>query len=213
MNSAVRSLAVLLAALGTPSAAFASLQCPGGIVSVGDARIDLLAKCGPPALQDRRVDDHWAVNGTPTGGSVGRRVSIVVEEWSYDFGPSAFTYLVRLENGRIVALERGSYGHRQDAPPERTRPPRASCDENAVREGDSKLDVLSRCGEPAVADAWDEAEGETTGDGQGLVAGRSTTYRMERWTYDFGRNHFLRFVRLENGRVVKVSTGNYGYAD
>lgn len=215
MNAAIRSLTVAatLAALAAPAAAHAdSLRCTGGLVSVGDARLDLLARCGPPTLRDRRVDERWTVAGTE-GAAVGRKVSVVVEEWSYDFGPNAFTCLVRLENGRIVAMERGSYGRRQEPPAERLRPARASCDENAVREGDGKLDVLSRCGEPAALDAWDEAVGELLTDGTGFAAGGGRTTRVERWTYDFGRNRFVRFLRIENGRVVKVSTGSYGYAD
>jgi hypothetical protein len=215
MNAAIRSLAVAavtLAALPTPAAGADSLRCAGGLVSAGDARLDLLARCGPPDLRDRRVDERWTIAGKE-GAAVGRRVSVVVEEWSYDFGPNAFTCLVRLENGRIVAMERGTYGRRREPPAERLRPARASCEENAVREGDGKLDVLSRCGEPAALDAWDEAVGELVTDGTGFAAGAGRTTRVERWTYDFGRNRFVRFVRIENGRVVKVSTGSYGYAD
>jgi hypothetical protein len=214
MTAALRLLA-LAVALAAPAAALAdgSLRCAGGIVSTNDARIDLLAKCGPPALRDRRVDDRWSVRGDKGGAAVGRRISIVIEEWSYDFGPNAFTALVRLENGRIVDVVRGTYGRRQDPPPDRLHPPRASCDEHAIHEGDGKLEVLSRCGEPAVVDAWDEAEGLVVTDAEGLAAGSTTTVRIERWTYDFGRDHFLRFVRLENGRVTAVHTGGYGYAD
>lgn len=209
MTSFARSLVVLLAAAGAPAAfADSSLRCPGGIVSVGDAAIDLLARCGPPALRDRRVDEQWVVTeatgevrtvrGRPTEAlrtAVGRRVTVVIDEWSYDFGPSAFTYVIRLENGRIQDFTRGDYG-RRDGPPDRPIPPRARCEENTVHEGDTKLDVLSRCGEPAVRDAWDELQG-----------------RVELWTFDHGRDRFVRYIRIVNGRVVKVTTGSYGYAD
>lgn len=212
------ALASTLAALTLPRTASAddSLRCPGGLVSVGDAGVDLLARCGPPALRERRVDDRWATAGNadhPGKTAVSREVSVVIDEWSYDFGPNAFSYVARLENGRVVAFVRGSYGHRQDPPAERVAPPRARCDENAVHEGDAKLDVLSRCGEPAAIDAWDETASVVTADRKGEASGASTTTRVERWTYDHGRNRFLRFVRFENGRVVKVSTGGYGYAD
>lgn len=224
MNASARLLSLLapllgaLAALSAPAAARAdgSLRCSGGIVSVGDGRLDLLAKCGPPALRDSRVDDRWVVAAVPGGAgqaATGRKVSVVVDEWSYDFGTRAFTYVVRLENGRIVDFVRGNYGHSQEPPPGRVLPARARCDENAIHEGDTKLDVVSRCGEPAVVDAWDEAGGVLVRDGKGFAAGSGSTLRVERWTYDLGRNRLLRIVRFEDGRVVKVGTGSYGYAD
>jgi len=83
-----------------------------------------------------------------------------------------------------------------------------------VHEGDVKLDVLARCGEPAVVDAWDETNGTFVSDGHGhRAAGETVTVRVERWTYDLGRNRLVRFVRFENGRVAEVTTGSYGYAD
>jgi hypothetical protein len=39
------------------------------------------------------------------------------------------------------------------------------------------------------------------------------TVAIEVWTYDFGRNRFLRFVRFEDGKVTAVETGGYGYAE
>jgi len=217
MNSATRLAAALLAALAalaapTARAGDSSLRCAGGIVSVGDSALDLLAKCGAPALRDRRVDERWLVTaGSPTQPDhvgvgqrtvqpdvvgVGQRTTVVLEDWSYDFGSNAFTYVIKLENGRVADFVRGGYGHRKDAPRVRPVPPRAGCDENAVGEGDTKLDVLSRCGEPALRDAWDGPNG-----------------RVEVWTYDHGRGRLVRYVQLEDGRVVKVRTGGYGYAD
>ncbi len=200
-STIARGLVTALAALAAPAALAgdSSLRCAGGIVSLGDSALDLLAKCGSPALRDRRVDEQWLVSAgseaQPDLG-VGRRTTVVVEEWWYDFGPNAFTSAVELRNGRIVGFVRGSYGHRQEAPPARPVPPRARCEENAVREGDTKLDVLSRCGEPALRDAWDGVQG-----------------RVEVWTYDHGRDRLVRYVQIEDGRVVKVRTGSYGYAD
>jgi hypothetical protein len=199
--TAIRLAAAALAALAAPAAfADSSLRCAGGIVSVGDSALDLLAKCGPPALRDRRVDERWRLSAgseaQPEVVGVGQRTTAVLEDWSYDFGPNAFTYVVKLENGRVVDFVRGGYGHRPDSPPARPVPPRARCEENTVREGDTKLDVLVRCGEPALRDVWEGERG-----------------RIEVWTYDHGRDRLVRYVQLEDGRVVKVRTGSYGYAD
>jgi hypothetical protein len=196
---------LLLFALTAPSAAAAdSLRCARGVVSEGDARIDLLGKCGTPDLRERRLVQGWGVATTGRMGAdgriiAGRTTDVVVEEWTYDFGPSMFSYLVTLENGRIVRIDRLGYGQRQEPARDPVPPPRATCDHLAgVSEGAGKLDVLARCSDPAVVDAWDEAGGAV---------------RVEVWTYDLGRNRLVRFVRFENGRVTEVTTGSHGYAD
>ena len=71
-------LSLLAVALAAPAAADDSLDCPGGIVAVGDAKIDLLGKCGPPSLQE--VVDYSLATllryGLP---GAGRRASATVE--------------------------------------------------------------------------------------------------------------------------------------
>ncbi len=41
-----------LAILPAPSLADGSFRCDGGIVSVGDSKLDLVGKCGWPTLQE-----------------------------------------------------------------------------------------------------------------------------------------------------------------
>jgi hypothetical protein len=126
-------------------------------------------------------------------------------DWTYDLGPDAFVHVVTLENGRVTAVERRGYGYRRAAFPP-PAPPRARCDPAYVREGDVKLDVLSRCGEPAVVDDWEESRSAFVSDGHGRRAvGEVTTVRVEQWTCDLGRNRL--------GRVVAVTSGSYGYAE
>lgn len=188
-----------------------SLRCDGRLVSVGDARIDLLGRCGEPALRERRVDERW--EGV-TDGVVGqgKRVTTAIEDWTYDFGPQSFVQIVTLTNGRITSIKGRSYGYSSGGP-KPVRIPRSRCDLGTVHEGDVKLDVLARCGEPAVVDSWDEVRGVFAVGDPGVAAGQSVAVRVEVWTYDLGPNQFVRFVRLENGRVTAVSTGTYGYAD
>jgi hypothetical protein len=206
----LRFLAALALCAGVARAE-SSLRCGSRIVAVGDARIDLLARCGEPALRERRVQDYaqGVTNGTM---GQGRRLTAVIEEWTYDFGPQSFAYLVRLVNGRIIAIDRLSYGYASGGP-KPVRIPRAQCDPGTLHAGDAKLDVLARCGEPAMVDAWDEERGVVSTLEPGWSAGGSATIRVEVWTYDLGPNQFVRFIRMENGRVTEVLTGTYGYAD
>lgn len=200
-----------LAACGGLARADGSLRCGGRLVSVGDARIDLLGRCGEPALRERRVDERW--EGVTDGvAGQGMRVATVIEDWTYDFGPQSFVQIVTLTNGRITGIQGRSYGYSSHGP-KPARIPRSRCDLGTVHEGDVKLDVLARCGEPAAVDSWDEVRGVFAVVDRGVAAGQSVAVRVEIWTYDLGPNQFVRFVRLENGRVTAVSTGTYGYAD
>jgi hypothetical protein len=207
-------LAGAAAAGAAPALADGSIRCEGGLVSQGDARIDLLGKCGLPALQERRVESRTAAAGTRTAGAL-RSVGAVIEEWTYDFGPRSFVQVVTLENGRVRSVERLSYGHASDGRPAPVRLPRATCGDLAgIGEGDGKLDVLARCGEPALRDAWEETRTIYARDRrEGVAASESTTVQLETWTYDLGRNRFVQFVTFENGRVIRIRSGSYGYAD
>jgi hypothetical protein len=182
-----------LASLVHVSAAAASessLTCAGGLVGIGDATIDLLGKCGAPALRESRVAD---------------------ERWTYDFGPQRFLMFVALDGGRVVGIERGGYGH-GDASPLPVAIPRATCETGALHVGDAKVDLLARCGEPAAIDVRYEAPRLTVTGVSAASALRAGPAEVEVWTYDFGPNAFLRFVVLQDGMVTRVDTGSYGYA-
>lgn len=210
----VRRCSILMAALALcagEARADGSLRCGGRLVSVGDARIDLLGRCGEPTLREGRVDERWEA-ATDGAAGQGRRVTTAIEEWTYDFGPRSFAAVVTLANGRITRIADLSYGY---ASGERkpARIARARCDPDKVHAGDAKLDILARCGEPALVDAWDEVRGLLEAGAPGEASGKTVTVHLEVWTYDLGPNQFVRFVHLENGRVTGVSTGTYGYAD
>ncbi len=203
------SVAAILIALAAPCARADSLRCAGGIVQTGDWKIDLLAKCGRPSL----VEDHVREGGTfDARNGVARRVYAPVDVWTYDFGRNRFVQLVRIVKGRIVAIERGSYGY-ADEQPWRGKPNKSTCDPAALSEGKLTLEILARCGEPAVKDEWEE-EVSAVRQVDGQVVATETVYRtVAVWTYDFGPNILVRFVRIEDGRVTRVETGSYGYGD
>jgi hypothetical protein len=198
----------LLALAPAAVLADSSISCAGGIVSVGDAKLDLLAKCGRPTLQERRIEQA----SLRVRAGAGRRVTAPVELWTYDLGRSRFVQVVKLVAGKVAGVERGSHGYADEqARPERPR--RAACDPGVLSVGKLKLDLLARCGEPATVDVWEEELRAVQEIGDHTVLAQSVTVQVELWTYDFGRNHLLRLVRLEDGRVTAVDTGSYGYAE
>lgn len=209
-SSPVRLARVALAAAAlcaAPGARGDSLRCAGGIVSTGDSKLDLLGKCGPPSLEETETAE---VTTLAPKGSAGRRVVALLELWTYDLGRNRFVQVVRIVKGRIVSIVRGSYGYAEgEGTPERPR--KAACDPSALAEGKLKLELLARCGEPAIVDAWREEVAVVPPDGAEAVPAASVSLTIERFTYDFGPNQLVRFVQLEDGRVTRVETGSYGY--
>jgi hypothetical protein len=188
-----------------------SLRCAGGIVSLGDATIDLLGKCGAPALREPLVDEAYVAS------RVGylplrRTLFVTAERWTYDFGPQRFLMFVTVERGKVAAVERGGYGYAREEPPS-VPVPRAECDSSAIRAGSSKLDLLARCGEPVLVDVRPLVDLYPADVSRGVVGWRPGQIRdLEVWTYDFGPQQLVRFVFFENGVVREVETGGHGYA-
>ena len=83
------------------------------------------------------------------------------------------------------------------------------CGKRLVSLGDNKAEVLIKCGEPAWKDAWTD---QLITDVNTVNALRVSIDR-ECWVYNFGHHSFLRFLLFENGRLIKVTTGDYGYDD
>jgi len=98
---------VLATLLAAPAAAQAeTLRCEGGIVAVGDWKLDLLGKCGEPTLKEEVPATtgvlHWP---GVTSAMLAR------ERWSYDFGPQANASRLEFEHGRLARVITGGYGY------------------------------------------------------------------------------------------------------
>jgi hypothetical protein len=204
--------ALLAAALTAPLAAIGdvSLRCDGGIVSIGDSKLDLLGKCGVPSLQEASQEDRASFQRTRDDQLLsGRRVTLTIERWTYDFGPRRFIQVVTLDTGKVVSIEQGSYGYGVAPPqPALGTIPRARCEHLGLREGLTTYDVLARCGPPAVRDGrlvklFDAGDGTTV----------TRTVTVEVWSYDFGPRVLVRRLEFEDGRLARVETGGYGYSE
>ncbi len=186
-----------------------SIRCAGGLVSVGDATIDLLGRCGAPTLREVVAYDGGVATLGPQRGAYNAATS---ERWTYDFGPQQFVMVVKVEGGKVSAVERGTNRGYARAE-EDTRPPipRAACDSSEVRVGLSKLDLLARCGDPALMEM--RKEGLAFGGSRGsLLLSNEAPRDVEVWTYDFGPQQLVRFAILADGVVVRVDTGGHGYS-
>jgi hypothetical protein len=201
-------MATALAA--SPARGDDGMGCAGGVVSVGDSRLDLLGKCGEPTFTESRQAQRQEWVGDRVQGA-SRTVTITLETWTYDLGPGRLVRYARIEAGKVVDVRSGGYGRAAEVPRRDGAVPRAPCEPTAIRTGDTAYDLLSQCGEPVFRDVREEQLSVAEIDGQ-VAVGSTVWVVKETWTYDFGPRAFVRYVLVRDGRVTGVRTGSYGYS-
>jgi hypothetical protein len=111
------------------TAAASSLRCGLRLITVGDYKDRVLAECGEPdavqVWEEERVygyqhhpglygvyEDYEYVRPKNRLGSPYRiRQLVVVEEWTYNHGPTRFLNHLILENGIVRSITSGDYGY------------------------------------------------------------------------------------------------------
>lgn len=122
------SLLLLSSCLLFSSTVFA-LRCGHVLVDLGDSKQDVLDKCGDPESVDSHIESRGVVSSTNasqyagisqnnpnglrsyTGGalSYGQQqygeITVIVDEWIYDFGRRRLQQYLRFENGRLKEVK------------------------------------------------------------------------------------------------------------
>jgi hypothetical protein len=71
--------------------------------------------------------------------------------------------------------------------------------------GDSKLEVIAKCGEPAVGGfGVDPSVGQRPDDRRASLLAR------DEWKYDFGRERHVHYLSFRYGRLLEIRTGGFG---
>ncbi|WP_170920445.1 DUF2845 domain-containing protein [Desulfacinum hydrothermale] len=80
-----------------------ALRCSGRLVRIGDSKVDVLAKCGPPLYEqfvgERKIRTRFGHD------------KLILEDWIYNFGPTDFIHILRFEGSRLVEILRGERGY------------------------------------------------------------------------------------------------------
>ena len=85
------------------------------------------------------------------------------------------------------------------------------CSGGIVNTGDTKVDLLAKCGEPTMSESRAAERANYAVDpATGNAQGRKVTANVETWIYDRGETRFIQIVTLESGKVVSVVSGGYG---
>jgi hypothetical protein len=80
-------------------------SCDLDLLKAGMHKFDVLQRCGQPTFQDKHRETR-----TISAQSTVRTYNIMVEEWTYNFGPQRFLGSVIFENGRLTDVQRGERG-------------------------------------------------------------------------------------------------------
>lgn len=173
-----------------------ALRCGDQLVSLGDSKVEVSAKCGEPMLRTQHNESVEETDGTTK-----HRFTKSIDEWTFNFGPSEFIYFLRFENGQLADLRSGGYGSAKGSSLD-------SCRHGQLLSmGDSIGEALLKCGEPALKEQREDKIIETVSN----KTKRRESVVINDWTYNFGPKNFLYFLRFENGRIKEITTGGYGY--
>ncbi len=105
------------------------MRCGNKLVSVGDSLYDVRAACGEPAATERRVeyrtvrrrvrvpcfqerDPHSGKDRLVCEREESHTVEVVLDVWTYDFGKRRLIHHALFEQGQLVNVTTGGYGHR-----------------------------------------------------------------------------------------------------
>lgn len=81
------------------------------------------------------------------------------------------------------------------------------CGSYLVSTGDTKGEVLLKCGEPASQNTYQQQLREGIDQNHEV----RTTYLFDDWVYNFGPDQLLQIVTFRNGRVFSIRSGDYGF--
>ncbi len=90
-----------------------ALRCGSNIVDIGDTKLDVLRKCGEPTFQEQWEEEDLITHDTEIdrlGEHRIRKVIVPVDEWTYNFGPTRFVYILTFKKGRLVDIQTGEKG-------------------------------------------------------------------------------------------------------
>ncbi len=119
MRQIILICSIIFSILTFSSPLFA-FYCGSDIITEGDSKIYVLSRCGEPDLKEQ-VGYKSRGSYRERGRQLGRRTfglrgsyreeSMIVEKWSYNFGPRQFIEILIFEGDNLVKMETGSYGY------------------------------------------------------------------------------------------------------
>ena len=111
MLARMAMVTVLLLAMGSTANAF---RCGNRIVTEGDTRLDVLARCGRPSdVVTSSLQRHRSYYRNYRVYSADGYEDLPVEYWTYNLGPNRLMQRLRFIDGTLVDIETLGYGYNE----------------------------------------------------------------------------------------------------
>lgn len=93
-----------------------AMRCGNKLVTEGDYSVEVIHKCGDPDYVSEWIEYHYEAShfNYHTLGE-GRRVPVLIEEWTYNFGPRRLMRRLRFKKGKLQTIHTMHYGFRKDS--------------------------------------------------------------------------------------------------
>jgi len=164
--------------------------------------------------------------------SAGEIINTSIEEWTFNFSSHRLIVFLTFINGKLKKIEDGGKGFNHFA---KKNAKDTQCG-SKVSVGDRKINVIKYCGEASFTEQGEEIVFSTlennrkeyaartlqvagqmqpntpTPTNDSTISKRRILYKnSDRWSYNFGSHRFIVIIEFENGRVVRVENGGYGF--
>lgn len=87
-----------------------ALRCDRELITKGDRAVEVKRHCGEPIAVEKRYVPRTVYARRGRVVARGWPTEVVVEEWTYNFGPKRLMRVIRLENGVVKDIEPLGYG-------------------------------------------------------------------------------------------------------
>jgi hypothetical protein len=198
MKNLLMSLTLLLTLL--PFQTIYAFRCQGKLVSIGDTKSDVLMKCGEPTFKDQRRQQYLTQVDVVTV----YQDTITVDLWLYNLGSHRFTRLLQFKDNKLTHIDTSEYGYNN------SDPQHCLTMGNKIHKGDTKPEVLMKCGEPIHKEQYQK---------QRIIMRTLHGYQkypvtihipFDEWTYNFGPTRYSRTLLFEEGVLIEVNLGERG---
>ena len=111
-------------ALGSSDAGADGMRCGSRLISTGDSTYTVKSRCGAPQDATRRVETRTERRRVRVDCGRGNTrcereqevsIDVVVDEWTYDFGPQRFIHILTFVDGKLARVDTGGYGTNPDS--------------------------------------------------------------------------------------------------
>ncbi len=186
-----RPLCAIAAVLLWAPALAPAFYCGEQLIEVNAREEEVLGKCGVPDWSETWEEE--LLQRSPDE-AFERSTTVAYAEWIYDLGPNRLIRILGFRNGVLKTIDTRPY-----APA-----PGGECSARIVEIGDTKFEVLRKCGPPAARTQVTEKRTEPLDP----VLRRRYTITTERWTYRGTGEALARTVVFRNRRVIDIESAS-----